>query len=98
MALPWPTTSSLEARRSCPHSAWAPLRAPRAGRRGYIAPPVGVGSPLLGDFIALPHEAFGWELPLWAKLGGLLVANILGVQVRGDDAVRVMVASGLVPR
>ena len=42
---------------------------------------VGMGSPLLRDLIANPHEALDLKLPLWTKIFGLVATNVLGIQV-----------------
>lgn len=45
------------------------------------------GAPaLLGDVVAQPLAAAGITLPIWAQLLGLGVANILGIQVRVQEA------------
>ena len=57
------------------------------GGRGRAKGPLPRAGPLLiGDAIATPHEAFDLAFPLWAKLAGLVAANILGVQVRGSSS------------
>ena len=53
------------------------------GRNFPSLPPPRAGPLLIGDAIATPHEAFDLAFPLWAKLAGLVAANILGVQVSG---------------
>ena len=56
-------------------SPWGP--SPPAWR----TPPLRAGPQLIIDLIAAPHEIIDLELPLWVKLGGLIAANVLGVQV-----------------
>lgn len=80
----------LPARSTTPHTPMhstptTPLR-PRHQQRCQRTVPA-AGGPLIGDIIAKPHEALGFALPLWTQLAGLVVANILGFQVRRSPLV-----------
>lgn len=75
----------LPARSTTPHTPMhstptTPLRSRHQQRCQRTVP--AAGDPLMGDIIAKPHEALGFALPLWTQLAGLVVANILGFQVR----------------